>query len=132
MKARPIKFRHYFPSTGKITASHDIMTVILTATGKEDMWRDAVWMQFTGKMTKTGGWETEPDKDAIEIYEGDIVECWTSRFPDHKVRGVVVYNEDAQAFQVCYRSIGGYANDFMHRWHFFEVIGNIHQNKNLL
>lgn len=59
-----LKFRHYFPSTKVITAGHHPLTIIQTSTGKEDFWKDAVWMQFMNKF----------DSEGNEIYEGDIYE----------------------------------------------------------
>lgn len=120
---REIKFRHFFPSTGVMTAGVHPHTLILTSTGKEDFWKDAVWMQYTGRT----------DIGAGEIYEGDIVRGWVSRYPDSKTTGVVKYNDHAQAFQLRYENcFGGHANEFMHHYHFFERIGNIYEHSNLL
>lgn len=47
-----------------MTAGHHPHTFILTSDGKEDIWKEAMWLQFTG----------EKDRDGIEIYEDFIVE----------------------------------------------------------
>ena len=88
---------------------------------------DAVLQFFTGKLDKAG------DK----IFEGDIIE-YTEKLHEHgdaqTLRGVVVYDTDYAAF--------GIANpvDLNSVWNLFsdmtiynfQVIGNIHENPNLL
>lgn len=62
------------------------------------------------------------DKNGKEIYEGDILECFddTLNF-SYKIKGVVKYNNDKAAY-----NIDPYA------WATIEVIGNIHDNPELL
>jgi hypothetical protein len=92
-----------------------------------------VIVQFTGRTDITPPWEMEPRKGANDLYEGDIVLAWTSRYPNSKTRGVIVWNDHAQAFQLRYENcFNGHANEFLHKYHFFERIGNIFQNPNLL
>jgi hypothetical protein len=57
------KFRHYFPSTGVLTAGMDVMTFIICSDGKDAVWKDAVWMQ----------WSHCVDDNKVEIYAGDIL-----------------------------------------------------------
>ena len=83
----------------------------------------AAFMQCTGLR----------DKNGKEIYEGDIVDAWVSRWPDSKTRGVVVWNTHCGAFQIQYEgAFGNNPTDFIHNWHFFEVIGNIYEHPHLI
>lgn len=67
-----------------------------------------------------------------EIYEGDIVLYWTSRFPEQKLKAVIIYNDQIAAFQISYQNIKGHwVSDNIFPLE-FEVIGNIHQHKHLL
>lgn len=68
-----------------------------------------------------------------QIFEGDIIKYWVSRYPENKSIGYVDYNDHCAAFQVRYKNIEDhYVSDFIHKFHFFEVIGNIYQHKHLL
>ena len=70
------------------------------------------------------------DKNGVEIYEGDIILHWVSRWPDKKYKGVVIYTDICAAFQYLYaNSLNGNSRDFMHQPHGFEVIGNIHEGR---
>lgn len=85
-------------------------------------------------ITKTVGQFTGlHDKHGKEIYEGDICDAWVSRWPDKRTRGIVVWNNDCGAFQLQYEgAFGNQPTDFIHRWHYFEIIGNIYQHPHLL
>lgn len=118
---REIKFRHYFPSTKVITAGHDVMTLILTATGKEDFWKDAVWMQYTGLK----------DKNGKEIYEGDIM-----THPIEKRWFPWVIEFHGASFCLVNIGIDGYKHEPMYltedRVSEREIVGNIYENPELL
>ena len=86
-----------------------------------------VLMQFTGR----------EDKKGSPIYEGDIIECeYHTQFidkEDPKIwRGVVEYHESHTHFSVISKGQSysvGFGGSAVKRW---EVIGNIHQNPELL
>lgn len=88
------------------------------STPMESEYKYDTWGQFTGLL----------DREGVEIYEGDIVS-------DHVGVGQVKYSEKHGAFRVCY-------GDGLAKWFFdyilrgeresIEVIGNIHQNQELL
>jgi hypothetical protein len=90
-------------------------------------------LQYTGRTDLTPSWEDTPRPGSVELYEGDIVDAWVSRYPNDKIRGWIIYNDAAQAFQLRYLGAFGNApSDFLHKWHFFKRLGNIYENKNLL
>lgn len=106
--------------------------------GAHDTGEDFIWfdnceiMQFTGRTDITPPWENTPRLGSIELYEGDICDAWVSRNPEKKTRGFVVWNDSAQAFQFRYENIiGGRANEFLHQYHFFKMVGNVYQNPKL-
>lgn len=73
-------------------------------------------MQYTGLK----------DKNGVEIYEGDIVECWSYGYNDggmgdKKVLEVVKWNEAQACFDSCLDLKRG-----------VEVVGNIHENPDLI
>lgn len=115
---REIKFRHWFPKTQVLTGGAHPHTLILYSDGKEDFWKDAVWMEFTGLK----------DKNGVEIYEGDLVKIrsdekimvisWSEKFASF------VINREGWVFQHWF----GEAMDSSD----CEVIGNIYQNSDLL
>lgn len=123
---REIKFRHYLPSTNVMTAGHHPHTLILTSDGKEEFWKDAVWLEYTGFK----------DVNGKEIFDGDIVEAndgyYTAR---HKHR--VFWNHAYAAFH--HEKIYPQNSKLNHEEALFhllsrkpEVVGNIYQNPDLL
>jgi uncharacterized phage protein (TIGR01671 family) len=72
------------------------------------------------------------DKNEIEICEGDIIKAWHSEHEIFEVKEV--------KFENCTFTIGRYWKDGTHDWYSMEqycsyeleVIGNIHENKDLL
>lgn len=79
-------------------------------------------MQFTGLL----------DKNGKEIYEGDWVLYWTSRFPEVKLKAKIVYNNYVAAFQISYLNMNDHwvTDDIFPKE--FEIIGNIYSNPSLL
>lgn len=73
------------------------------------------------------------DKNGKEIYECDIITAWVSRFPDSKTPGVVCWNNHVAAFQLQYEgAFNNFPTDFLHKWHHFEILGNIYEHPELL
>jgi len=103
-------------------------TFILTSTGKEDFWKDAVWLQYTGRK----------DKNGKEIYFGDILatsnddpkfDLWSKE--DY---GYTVCMEDDTVLGVAWSewSPDDEEEPSVYSLKHCEVIGNIHQHKHLL
>jgi uncharacterized phage protein (TIGR01671 family) len=106
--------------------------------GKVGVWYSpfddqCILMQSVGRTDLTPPWEDIPREGSKDLYEGDVVEAWVSRYPDSKIKGSIEYNPHAQAFQLRYENaFGGHANEFLHRYHFFNILGNLHQHKHLI
>jgi len=128
MNQRPIKFRHFFHSTGILTGGMDVMTFLLCSTGKEDFWKDAVWMQFTGLH----------DLNGVEIYEGDIcLKHWDkSVYGDREpVKGVIKwvsfggrYTHESFGEHPYYCELYENLTNPEYPRSLFEVIGNIYKS----
>ena len=112
---REIKFRAFsgisMVEADEFTIDGDTGAVRLTSyssygdpTELMDSW---TLMQYTGLK----------DKNGVEIYEGDILETFVN---DSPIKGAMEWNESA-AMWSSFRPLSG-----------FEVIGNIHENPELL
>ena len=73
--------------------------------------------QFTGLKNKNG----------TEIYEGDVIKC-LSYYTDTEYVLKIVYDSDTASFLGCWE----YKDIYLHYLEDFEVIGNIHDNPELL
>ena len=116
--SRDIKFR-VWDKINKQMLQHQQISVLLKNVGNNNQFE---YMQFTGLL----------DKNGIEIYEGDIV-----NFNNNKFGSVVKWN-DKGFYQLWRNGIinwkiwqeEAYYNTGYRKG--IEVIGNIHENKNLL
>ena len=68
------------------------------------------------------------DRNEVDMYDGDIVTC--PGHPDN-LTGRIYYNEVAGGFSILQDGICHYPDRFW-KWSDLKVIGNIHQNPELL
>ena len=112
---REIKFRIYDPVEKRMDYSPETFTGWLNDNFVFDGYADGeepVVMQFTGLT----------DKNGKEIYEGDILK--------HETGGLSSIEYEAPHFILRHHPEGG--SDFPAPKNFFEVIGNIYENPELL
>lgn len=119
-KMLPIAILHNTPHPARVL-DMDFSTNNVNATL---MPKETSVMQFTGLYDKNGN----------EIYEGDIVKA---AFMHHGNPGIeftayIIYNEHIGSFRIAYNSLGGGSQDEIYFRYQVEVIGNIHENPELL
>lgn len=137
LEKREIKFRAWNPEIKRMSKPFGLGHV-LDFTNDEGLGyvktaTVEVIMQFTGRTDITPPWEDTLREGSKELFEGDVVDAWVSRWPDRKTRGWIIYNKSAQAFQLRYKgAFGNYPSEFLHNYHFFEILGDIYQNESLI
>lgn len=119
---REIKFRAWKKYTQKYLKADDLLINLSNSSlqnliGGTFRSTDVVLEQFTGLK----------DKKGVEIYEGDII-CQQMRFVE--TNGVIFWQEDKARFAV---NLDGFITTITKpQEHSYEVIGNIHENPELL
>lgn len=114
---REIKFRVWDNETNKFW--HEGRNLSLVSLVSDNLVNDdsTVLEQYTGLK----------DKNGVEIYEGDII-CQQMRFVE--TNGVIFWQEDKARFAV---NLDGFITTITKpQEHSYEVIGNIHENPELL
>lgn len=130
MDNREIKFRAWIPESKQmldveeiIWEDYKIWRIQFRAAPNKGYYLEQadeyILMQFTGLYDTTGS----------PIYEGDILSCWRKRIGKKRIWGVI-YSTEHACFGLKNNNndvMGGFA-----LYDTYEVIGNIHQNPELL
>lgn len=119
---REILFRGKRVDNGEWITSNSIMQTNYSGTF---LWYEGCWREV---ISETGGQYTGlPDKNGKKIFEGDIIICDTSMY--RHVTRTVKYSENASCYYI--KALNS-SNDYMFNCDNILIIGNIHDNPELL
>lgn len=116
---REIKFRAWLKETKEMIPVYDISwnKDMINTEGPWRFFDEVVLMQYTGLK----------DKNGVEIYEGDIVNCREYGF------GKIEWNEEDACFYFYAVYKGGFDEEYIYDYlEDMEVIGNIYEHRHLL
>lgn len=118
---RKIKFRGFDTLSPKMYTGHSVSVGADGSIAYLD--QDGVWKPNDGDWWIVMQWTGLTDKNGVEIYEGDIIRNWQGGW------NVVVYKAPSFEATVSADQSSMYSLDW---WQTVEVIGNIHENPELL
>ena len=117
------KFKLWLPEIKKMTYPHTIPEIV----SWEEKLDNVVFLQFIGLQ----------DRQGVDVYEGDILDCWRSIGANGKLRGKyctplpVIYCPKWCQF-VARDKANKQQLNIWQEFRVFEVIGNVYQNRELL
>jgi hypothetical protein len=116
---REIKFRAFRPFPDPIIYYFTLDDLIFNTFNKQPL------LDYSGVREGIEQYTGLHDKNGKEIYEGDIIKCWLD------------FGPGGESQRICKVYINGYKSGPMMEWNYEEnylpeVIGNIHENPELL
>ena len=127
MTQRPIKVRMWCETTQQyFYEPQQVLFCLANASAEPELYEDMVWEQFTGAL----------DSEGKEIYEGDVLRIYRNQKGFENFHPVFVQASEDIAALILSSSQGPLSGTHAFltkiRPDFYEIIGNIHENKELL